>query len=190
MVIVKRNRNNCNNRAIASKTLHRNKKPRWSKYVFPKEDIVPADRYYSVITHIEHTHTYSNKEAIAVYYKIMKFSDAYNAINTLSYDDSKLQYLYIKQVYPIESDAYDRFLASMYEESGLDDDEEITMDMCIGLTESICIGYVSRTGIGGITDRCYWDDKLFVEYYQHQQQTYTAANDDYGIEYDEYGNQI
>ena len=73
----------------------------------------------------------------------------------------------------------------MYEELGIDDDEDINIDTCIGLTEAISIGYTSRSGIGGITARCYWDEEDFIEYYQEQQAYATSY-----VEYDEYGNQI
>ena len=172
-----------------SNTLAR-KKPGWSQYVFPREDTVPPDSYYSEIVKIENTITYSKEKAIAVYYKIAKFSDVYKKANHLSEKNEKLKILYIKQVYPINSDAYDRFIDTMYEELGLNDDENITVDDCIGLTEAISIGYISRSGIGSIMDRCYWDEECFVEQYQEQQQICSGDNDYYGIEYDEYGNVI
>ena len=188
MTIVRRAgcNNSSTNVSTSGNTLSRIK-PGWSQYVFPREDTVPADTYYSLIVHIEHTLTQSKREkAIAVYYDIAKFSDYNKKANKLFKNGEKLNVLHIKQVYPIESDAYDRFVDAMYEELGLDSNEEITFDMCIGLTEAITIGYVSRTGIGGINSRRYWDDKAFVEYYNYQQEAYASAYEDY----DEYGNPI
>ena len=188
---IARKSNYCQNSEAASKqTLPRPSKMGWSKYILPTEDIVPADRYFSKIMHIERTNTYLKEEAFAVYYSIAKFSDVYKKVNNLFEHNEKPNVLYIKQIYPLESDRYCAFMEAMYDALELDDDEEIPMDRCIGITENILIGYRSGSGIGGITDRCRWSKEDFEEYYQQQQQIYASSNDYYGIEYDEYGNMI
>lgn len=176
------NKANINRSLLQSRTLG------YGKYCFPEAETVPPDYYYSKIVHIGNKRTVSGKEAIAVYYIIAKFSDVYNKINKLCDKGKKINELHIKQVYPLDSDAYEKFLEDMYKELGLDYDEEITMDMCIDLTEAITIGYISASGIGGITSRRYWDEESFLELYEKEQERFKPAYDD--IECDEYGNLI
>ena len=177
------------NKANINRNLPQSRTLGYGKYYFPEAETVPPDYYYSKIVHIENKRTVSGKEAIAVYYIIAKFSDVYNNINNLCDKSKKINKLYIKQVYPLDSDAYEKFLEDMYDELGLDYSEEISHDMCIGLTEAYSICYRSPTGIGGITSRTYWDEDNFVELYKQEQERLSSAYAQ-ELECDEYGNLI
>ena len=190
-MIIKRKSNYAVSTDIAVKRrLPQNKKLGYGKYILPRSNVVPADQYYSEIVHIEDTTTRAEKEAIAVYYKIVKFSDAYQKANSLGKHDGKLNIFYIKQIYPLDSDAYRLFLEAMYNYLEIDYEDDIDLELCIGLTEAISIGYTSPTGIGGINSRCYWDDEAFVELYQEQYAPASNIDDCNDVEYDEYGNVI
>ena len=158
----------------------------YGKYRLPLEADVPPDQYYSEIVHIENTTTRSDKEAIAVYYKITKFSDVFKKANNLLKKGEKLKIYYIKQIYPIDSEAYLDFIESMYEALELPYDVQIDMDQCVGVTEDISLGYTSRSGIGGINARRYWEDDDFIALYQYQYGDSSYPS----VEYDEYGNEI
>ena len=171
--------------------LPQNKKLGYGKYRFPNIDVVPADQYYSIIEHIEDTVTArSNKKAIVVYYDIAKFSDVYRKANKLFKNGEKLKKLYIKQVYPLDSDAYRLFLEAMYDALNLSYEEDIALMDCVGQTECIFIGYTSSTGVGGIQKRYPWNDEDFIYLYQENNPTNINVYGDCDLEYDEYGNII
>ena len=85
-----------------------------------------------------------------------------------------------------------RFLEAMYEALNIAFDETINFEDCIGLREAITIGYTSRSGIGGILQRCPFDEQDFINMYELEQEKYASAIpvDDDGVECDEYGNLI
>lgn len=173
-------------------TLPQNKALEYVKYRLPTVDNVPTDRYYSMIVHIETTTTYrSNKKAIAVYYDIAKFSDVYRKANKLfKKDDEKIKVLYIKQIYPLDSDAYPLFLKAMHEALYLSDEEDIDLMNCIGVTEWISLGYSNFSPIGGIQQRSPWEYEDFKYLYEEENSTVTSSDDGIGLECDEYGNII
>lgn len=159
MKIVRKTRNIANSRTAIKVSSPQNKKLGYGKYRLPKADDIPADRYYSVIVRIENTVTSgSNKKAIAVYYDIAKFSDAYRKANKLFKEHEKLKVLYIKQIYPLDSEAYVRFLESMYDALNSDYEDDIDWNDCIGITEWISLGYGRYSEIGGIQKRGLWEE--------------------------------
>ena len=188
MKIQRKARNIVNNRASVKMILPQNKKLGFSDYCLPYVEIVPADRYYSKIVHIEDAVTRSGKKAIAVYYKIIKFSDMYQKVNKLS--DRKTKILHIKQIYPLDSQPYVDFLQAMHEALGIAYEEELDMEQIINVTETIEISYSSYSGIGGISSRGYWDRENFIELYQEKNAHISTIDEYHDIEYDEYGNVI
>ena len=177
--------------AVSKTPSSQNKKLGYGKYRLPNIDDVPADYYYSIIMHIEDTVTSrTNKKAIAVYYDIAKFSDVYKKANKLFKDGEKLNVLHIKQIYPLDSDAYILFLEAMHKALNIDHEHDISWDDCIGISEWISLGYTSTYGIGGIQERTLWDDEDFIYMYEEEHATVTSSNDSIDWEYDEYGNVI
>ena len=195
MVIKRKSRNIAVNKAKTQANTYLSMPQRalgYGEYIFPNIDDVPADQYYSVISHIENAHTRAGEQAIAVYYDIAKFSDVYRKINKLSKKNEQIKILKIKQLYPLESDPYMRFLEAMYEALNIAFDETINFEDCIGLREAIKIGYTSRSGIGGILQRCPFDEQGFIDMYEDEQEKYSSAipvEDEY-VECDEWGNWI
>ncbi len=188
MKIQRKTRNVANNRIPIKKSLPQNKTLGFSDYRLPYVDTIPADQYYSKIVHIEATLTRSGKKAIAVYYKIIKFSDMYQKVNKLSDRETKI--LHIKQIYPLDSQPYVDFLQAMHDILGIAYEDELDIEQVINITEAIKISYSSSSGIGGISSRMYWNRKGFIKLYQDKIATTSAINDHYDVEYDEYGNVI
>ena len=188
MKIKRKAKNTENNRTSAKMKLPQNKKLGFSDYRLPYADTIPADQYYSKIVHIEDTVTRSGKKAIAVFYKIIKFSDMYQKVNKLY--DCKTKRLHIKQIYPLDSQPYVDFLQAMHETLDIAYEDELDMEQVINVTEAIKISYTSSSGIGGISSRVYWDRESFVELYQEYTAPIQTANKYNDIEYDEYGNVI
>ena len=162
----------------------------FGKYRLPRVDEVPADYYCSEIVHIEETLTRAGNEAIAVFYDIAKFSDVYRKVNGLRKCGEVLKVHYIKQIYPINSEPYRSFLESMYEALGLDYEDDIDLNDCIGVQEAISLAYGSVSGIGGIQERCPVDEEYFKELYEESNIAVAYSDGCSDVECDEYGNPI
>ena len=190
MIIKRKPRNILKPNNISETKSVNKRKLGFSKYRLPCDGDVPADKYYSLIVNVENYYTYSGKHVIAVYYDIAKFSDVYQKVNGVVPKDTKLKVFYIKQVYPIDSDPYIDFLESMYEALGVDYEENIDINDFIGVSEVISLGYTSKTGIGGITDRCPWEKEDFIVLYENQNTPVSSIEEYPDVECDEYGNLI
>lgn len=171
-------------------TLSKTRTLGYSDYRLPYLDAVPADMYYSKIVHVENTTTYSGKAAIAVFYKMVKFSDVYRTINKLSSAPKEVKQFKIKQIYPLDSQPYADFLEAMYAMLGVNHDEKLDMQKLIGLKEAITIAYTNSNGIGGISYRREWRKSYFVELYEQPVASVSAEDNCEYIDYDEYGNMI
>ena len=166
------------------------KKLGFGKYHLPRMDEVPADYYCSEIVHIEETLTRAGNEAIAVFYDIAKFSDVYRKVNGLRQCGEVLKVLYIKQIYPTNSEPYRSFLESMYDALGLDYEDDIDLNDCIGVQEAISLAYGSVSGIGGIQKRFPVDEEYFIELYKESNIVVASSDERSDVECDEYGNHI
>ena len=166
------------------------KKLGFGKYRLPRTDEVPPGLYYSVIAHIEETLTRAGNEAIAVFYDIAKFSDVYRKVNGLRQCGEVLKVLYIKQIYPTNSEPYRSFLESMYDALGLDYEDDIDLNDCIGVQEAISLAYGSVSGIGGIQKRFPVDEEYFIELYKESNIVVASSDERSDVECDEYGNHI
>ena len=158
-------------------------------YMLPQYDNVPAGDYYSRITNVERI-TSKGKPGISVCYKMMKFQDAYQKVNNIYKSNQDPKIYKIKQIYPFDSQAYDRFLEAMYEALELDYKEDIALEDIIGITEVIGISYSKHSDIGGISTRRPWDEESFVYLYNKNNAPNPPIDNYYDVEYDEYGNVI
>ena len=146
-----------------SRKLPTSKKLGFSKYVLPKIDDVPAGHYYSRIENVENSMTWRKEKAITVYYRISPRVEIYKKANNLLPKGTKVRRYFIRQVYPIGSSYYDTFITAMYDDLGKSYDEDIDFDEIIGLTELIILSYEKPDGIGGISQRCYYEDEDFID---------------------------
>lgn len=145
-----------------SRKLPTSKKLGFSKYVLPKMDNVPAGDYYSMIENVENSVTRRQEKAITVYYRISPRVEIYKKANNLLPKGTKVRRYFIRQIYPIGSSYYDAFITAMHDELGKSYDEGIDFDEIIGLTELIILSYEKLDGIGGISQRCYYEDEDFI----------------------------
>ena len=189
MVIKRKNTIVKNENSVINNTLPKSRNLGYGEYVLPIHEEVPSGDYYSLITNVEKI-TSKGKPAISVCYKMMTFKDAYQEANNI-YQGSKKPKIYkIRQIYPFDSQAYDRFLEAMYEALELDYKEDINLEDIIGITEVIGISYSKHSDIGGISTRTPWDDESFVYLYNKNNALNPPIDNYYDVEYDEYGNVI
>ena len=190
MKIIRKPRNVVIRRPVPQVKSSHSKKLGYGKYVLPYDENIPAGMYYSKVVHIEETTTRAGKLAKVIFYNISVFSEVYQKINGLMPDDKPLKILFIKQVYPIDSDPYRVFLESMYNALEIDYEDDVEETEFIGITEVISIGYTSKTGVGGINKRNPWCAEDFIYLYEQNTQPIPTADEYCDVEYDEYGNVI
>ena len=189
MVIKRKNTMVKNENGVINNTLPKSRKLGYGEYILPQCDDVPSGKYYSRITNVERI-TSKGKPGISVCYKMIKFQDAYQKLNNI-YKINKDPTIYkIRQIYPFDSQAYDRFLEAMYEALELDYKEDIALEDIIGITEVIGISYSKHSDIGGISTRTPWDEESFVYLYNKNNAPNPPIDNYYDVEYGEYGNVI
>ena len=175
---------------INKQFLPKSKKLGFGDYELPTCDSIPAGKYYSEIRYIEHATTRKGDPAIIVYFIMMNFAEAYRRINGLDDSSKKLKKHKIKQVYPLDSQAYCNFSEAMYDALDLSYDEEIDINKLIGIQEALTIYYDKYSDIGGIKSRCPWDEDCFVELYNKNNIDNPPIDSYNDVEYDEYDNII
>lgn len=134
----------------------------FGKYTYPTYDRVPAGYYHSTVVSAREAKTYRGEDALEIVYVIISQPVCYKiAIGELPEDTSEGTY-YIKQKYPLNSDAYEALEASIYEKFG---HTNYTPTDLIDLQESVTLSYSSRASeYGGFSQRTLydWDDYLYA----------------------------
>ena len=162
------------------------------KYLYPREDVIPPDYYYSEIVDIQNTVTSKGRKAKNVFYKIARFWDMYRKVNGLLKEGEKIKTFKIKQTYPIDSDYYLYFLNSMCTALKITENEycdDYENDF-IGISEYISIGYDNTSNIGGIQLRKPWYEDDFIALYEEKNAPLEYLPEYLDVEVDEYGNLI
>ena len=118
MVIKRKNTMVKNENGVTNNTLPKSRKLGYGGYMLPQYDNVPAGDYYSRITNVERI-TSKGKPGISVCYKMIKFEDGYQKANNIYKSNQDPTIYKIRQIYPFDSQAYDRFLEAMYEDLNL-----------------------------------------------------------------------
>lgn len=118
----------------------------FDRYMYPNEEDVPADWYYSMIVGVRNGKTSSGQDCIDVFHKLLTKREVYRydieEINSLSY-------LYIKQRYKRGSDYERKFIVAMREHNI---PTKFTGDNLVGIIEGVKIEY-SKNGWGNIVER-------------------------------------
>ena len=118
----------------------------FDKYIYPKEDVVPEDWYYSMIVGVRNDKTSKGEDCIDVFHKLLTKREMYRYEQE---EIASVNYLYIKQRYKRGSDSERKFINAM-KANNLP--KKFSGDDLIGIIEAIKMEY-SQSGWGNIVER-------------------------------------